>query len=486
MARSASLSCVLLLITIDPLAAHGMGERYDLPLPLELYLVAAAVVVAFSCLVPAAFYRGEQAKKGYGELSCTLIDLRNAAWPAYFGLAIRCIASIGFILLLGAGLFGSRDPFKNPLPVFVWVIGWVGVAYICALLGNIWLLINPWDNLFRFAEWLRARMMRRGRKSRFAYPSIVGAWPAFALFWGFAWLELVWPGRDRPFALATLLSGYSVLTWLGMYLFGRETWLEKVELFSVAFGLFARFSVVDLRKMEESDLIVIRPPASGLVTETPVPISLAAFVLLMLATVTFDGLLETPLWATIHETAVTSNFLGLSPALIGMATSTAGLILFPIIFSLLYLLVARSIAGILSNRNVTTSTRDIACRMVLTIVPISIGYHLSHYLSYLLIAGQFAIPIASDPFALQWNLFGTRLYLIDFSVIDSRFVWYASIVFIVSGHIIAVLLAHLQAAKLTPVDMKTLLLSQAPMVALMTFYTVLSLWILAQPITKTG
>src|SRR5262245_25112819 len=139
MARSASLSCVLLLITIDPLAAHGMGERYDLPLPLELYLVAAAAVVAFSCLVPAAFYRGEQAKKGYGELSCTAIDLRNAAWPAYFGLAIRCIASIGFILLLGAGLFGSKDPFKNPLPVFVWVIGWVGVAYICALLGNIWL-----------------------------------------------------------------------------------------------------------------------------------------------------------------------------------------------------------------------------------------------------------------------------------------------------------------------------------------------------------
>lgn len=27
----------------------------------------------------------------------------------------------------------------------------VGLAYVCALLGNVWAVINPWDNLFRAA-----------------------------------------------------------------------------------------------------------------------------------------------------------------------------------------------------------------------------------------------------------------------------------------------------------------------------------------------
>ena len=116
-------------------------------------------------------------------------------------------------------------------------------------------------------------------------------------------------------------------------------------------------------------------------------------------------------------------------------------------------------------------------------MPIAIAYHLSHYLSYLLVAGQFIIPIASDPFALGWNLFGTRLYLVDFSVIDARFVWYASLALIVAGHVIAVWIAHFQAARYLP-DLRNILWSQIPMLALMIGYTAVSLWILAQPITK--
>jgi len=44
---------------------------------------------------------------------------------------------------------------------------------------------------------------------------------------------------------------------------------------------------------------------------------------------------------------------------------------------------------------------------VLTLVPIAVAYHLSHYFSLLLTAGQFVIPLASDPFGFGWNLFGT-------------------------------------------------------------------------------
>jgi hypothetical protein len=40
----------------------------------------------------------------------------------------------------------------------------------------------------------------------------------------------------------------------------------------------------------------------------------------------------------------------------------------------------------------------LAGRFVLSLVPSAIAYHLAHYFSFLLLAGQFIIPLASDPF----------------------------------------------------------------------------------------
>jgi hypothetical protein len=42
-------------------------------------------------------------------------------------------------------------------------------------------------------------------------------------------MELVWAGRDVPARLAAAMLLYSGLTWLGMLLFGRETWREHAE-----------------------------------------------------------------------------------------------------------------------------------------------------------------------------------------------------------------------------------------------------------------
>src|SRR3546814_6115923 len=44
---AASATCALVI----PASAHGFGERYDLPLPLALYLYGTAAVVALSFAV---------------------------------------------------------------------------------------------------------------------------------------------------------------------------------------------------------------------------------------------------------------------------------------------------------------------------------------------------------------------------------------------------------------------------------------------------
>jgi hypothetical protein len=121
----------------------------------------------------------------------------------------------------------------------------------------------------------------------------------------------------------------------------------------------------------------------------------------------------------------------------------------------------------------------------LTLMPIAIGYHLAHYLSYLFTAGQFIIPIASDPFGWGWNLFGTKLYLLQLGIIDARAAWYGALIFIVGGHVIAVWLAHIEAERHFE-NHRQALASQWPMLILMLGYTAISLWILAQPITEAG
>ena len=123
----------------------------------------------------------------------------------------------------------------------------------------------------------------------------------------------------------------------------------------------------------------------------------------------------------------------------------------------------------------------IARFFILTLLPIAIAYHIAHYLSFLLMAGQYLIPLASDPFGFGWDLFGTKRYFVRIAIIDARVVWYTSVGAIVAGHIAAVCLAHVMALRVFR-DRRMAMASQYPLLVLMIGYTMVSLWIIAQPI----
>ncbi len=126
---------------------------------------------------------------------------------------------------------------------------------------------------------------------------------------------------------------------------------------------------------------------------------------------------------------------------------------------------------------------ELAELFVLSIIPIALAYHLAHYLLFLLIVGQYMIPLASDPFGFGGDLFGITLYMVDIGIVNARFVWITSVIAIVTGHIIAVWLAHVVALRRFR-DSRAALRSQIPMLFLMVAYTMLSLWILAQPVVE--
>jgi hypothetical protein len=216
-----------------PAQAHAFGQRYDLPLPLELYLAGAGAAVALSFVIMAVVFR---ARSGHGDPP--RIDLlefgpaRALLYPALIGL-LQTVSAGLFVLILAAGFLGTQNTLANIGPTFIWIIWWVGLAYVAALVGNLWPAINPWSIVIGALE--RALGLV-GPQARFgmglAYPSWLGVWPAAGLFGVFAWIELISESARVPATLAAFILIYSGITWLGMLAFGRKVWLAHGEAFS--------------------------------------------------------------------------------------------------------------------------------------------------------------------------------------------------------------------------------------------------------------
>jgi hypothetical protein len=122
---------------------------------------------------------------------------------------------------------------------------------------------------------------------------------------------------------------------------------------------------------------------------------------------------------------------------------------------------------------------------VLTLVPIALAYHVAHYFSLFFIGGQYAIPRLSDPFGWGWNLFGTARYQVDIGFVTPWLQWTVAVLAVVLGHVAAVYLSHVTALRVFH-SRSAALRSQIPMILLMIGYTMISLWILSQPMVETG
>jgi hypothetical protein len=519
------------LVGATPAWAHGFGARYDLPIPLWLYLLGAGGAVAVSFVIVALMARRTPGLHGYARLDLRRWALGRALTHAATLNAVRLIAVAIVLLIIVAGLFGTQSPTRNFAPTMVWVIWWVGLAFVCALVGNLWALVNPWRILFAWAEaGYRAATGGRELAGRLAYPRGLGMVPAIILFLVFAWLELVWRGGEVPRSLACAIIAYSAVTWAGMAAFGREIWLRHGEAFDIAFGLLARFAPTEVRvtntalcetcgsgacghgahgAQEHRDCVDcydcasraapdarqfnLRPWAVGLLSHAPVPWTMLVFILLMLATVSFDGIKETPAWTGLMDGIFGTQ--ALAPLLFGlhdltgnvMATlQTLALVVLPTVFLIVYMLFAWMMAAAAGPSDAEpVSAGQVARLFVLSLIPIALAYHLAHYISFLLLAGQLIIPLVSDPFGFGWDLFGTADYRLDIAVVNARMVWYTAVAAIVVGHMVAVYLAHIAAMRVYA-DTRRALRGQIPMLALMVGYTTFSLWILSQPIVKSS
>jgi hypothetical protein len=438
--------------------AHGLVQRSSLPIPEWLFAWAAAAVLCVSFVALAALWPKPR--------------LEHPGWRplpggrALGGRAVEVVGGVIGVLILAfvllTGYAGPPTPLDNFAPTFIFIIFWVGLVFASVLLGDLFRLFNPWRAI--------GRAVFRGRERR-AYPERLGRWPAVAGLFGFTWIELASGWGEHPATLATAVAGYSVLTLAAMAVYGAEPWARHGETFSVYFNLFSRMSVFETRDR----VVGVRPFLGGLPRLDPIA-GTVALVIVMIGTVTFDGLSQGQLWRDVSvqlNDGLATLGIGIesTPKLVATIGLVSGIALVGAFYTL-GIEGARSVGG-------GHDAEELRHRFIHTLVPIAMVYVAAHYLTFLLFEGQSILYLASDPLGDGWNLFGTASSAIDYGLLSQNDAWYLEVGFVVLGHIAALVLAHDRALVLYP-DAKLAVRSQYWMLAIMVGFTSLALWLLAQ------
>ena len=308
-------------LTPAPAAAHALGGAvYTLPLPLWLYLAGAAVAVAASFVVTSLVSRDA------GPPRYRLRDL-----PSGLAAGSRAVLrNLGIAWWYGAIGVGFIVGDISPLPaVLFWIGIWVGLPIAAVLIGNPWPSLSPFRTTFAGLEWVARRLGARQLDLGIRYPAWLARWPAVALLALGVWSELILPGSATASSVAVLLAGYTLLTLAGMVVFGQIAWLRNAELFEVELGWFGRIGAVARRSVsaelcegcgeacriercidcpecataaDDAERVpAVRAWIVGLTDVTRAGWSDAAFIVLLLAGITFDGLRETAFGAAILD-----------------------------------------------------------------------------------------------------------------------------------------------------------------------------------------
>jgi hypothetical protein len=452
--------------------AHGIGAVRDLPVPAWLFLWGGAVVLVASFVALGALWREPLlARHAPGKAIPEWLEriLRSVALRIVLG----AISTALLLLVFLTALLGETNPNDNLAPTFIYVVFWLGLVPLQVFFGDVWRVLNPWRAVADATVWVLEHVLRRSLEPLGELPEWVGRWPAAALLFLFAAMELAYIDPASPRALALAVALYSYVTWFGMAAFGRETWLQQGEAFSAYFGLLARVAPFGLR--ESDDRIVVRWPFTGLAGYPRVP-GTGAVVAVMLGSVGFDGFSRTSLWQNLIADAEAPYVLD-DPRKAELVVT--GLNLLGLIAAILFVAIAY-IAATSAARRTVDAPHSLTRQFVFSLVPIALVYAVAHYFSLLIIQGQFILPLASDPFGTGANWLGSLGdYQPNLTPLAPNTIWYIQVGALVAGHVAGLAIAHDRAVTLFR-SRDAALRSQYAMLALMILYTIGGMWLLSQ------
>jgi len=449
--------------------AHAFGPRYDLPIPLYLFVLGGALVVIASFLL--VLPRGE-----YGDTRREP-ETRDGAYLRSFHPVWGVLTVLWLAFICWGGFFGSQEQAENIITTWLWIVVWIAIPLTVAIVGDWTQPLNPYLFLSRLTDSPRLRQALLGAPDPVRWSDRVGWWPAVVLFFAAACGELIFNlTATIPHVTAILLVLYAAVSLLGGLLFG-EQWLRRGELFTVLFDTWGRMGFFRFGAPGR------RGFAGGLEPGFARDASRIAFVLLMLLNVNFDGLLSTPQW----NLDVLRNLPG-SLSIYGTSQHWFNVAAFVLMAATLAMLLAMfAYASGLAGWHHASPLGALA-NLLPSLVPIAFGYLLAHNLEYILVAGQLLFPLLGNPPGMDsWPLHlpypFNDSYEPNHTFLPSSFYWYASLAVIIAVHVYAVVIAHRHLVRLAP-DVQRGRRSEYPWLVAMVGYTCLSLWLIAQPLTE--
>ena len=340
---------------------------------------------------------------------------------------------------------------------------WVGLTLASVLFGHLWRDIEPWTGPVRTIRRLIGRQGSAGLAR-------LGHLPATLGYLAFAWFEIVSLAPADPYVLARAVAAYYLLI-LALAVAEGEDWLPRGEFLTAYFGFIATIAPFWADAREGRLRVMAGLPGAQVMALPPLTPSAIAFVTLVLASVSFDGLSETFWWLAR---------LGINPlefpgrsAVYGI--NSAALVLF-------WAFSAALILGAIRAGLPRGAFAGAVGPLMLSFLPIAAGYHVAHYLVALLTNGQYAVAALNDPFGTGASWLGLPDHWVSFGFLAERrgvqAIWTAQFAVILGAHLLAVLLSFRLSDR---IEGAATFRAHLPMTLLMVAYTVFGLWLLSAP-----
>jgi hypothetical protein len=328
----------------------------------------------------------------------TLFSTKQSLSGKVFGFII-------IVLLTVPGLINNEPAKTSITPLVLWIFLWIAVPVLGLIFGDLYAKFNP----------LALIVNREGVSHNVYFASF--------LFLCLTWFELVWnkPGNPRHIGIVFLVLLIVVSVIQRFY---NKTIIE-VDPLLLLHHLYSKMKITNSKPVFRTLLNNISNLAQLKGMEY--------FILLMIGTVTYDGLRETTFWFELFGSQTYET-----------SFSTVAFLLMYLLIIVFYRFAcyfAIRVSGEDLNLN------EISLKFGHTMLPIAFAYHVTHYLSLLLFEFQTVVYRLNDPFGFGWNLFNVQEPEVNY-FLEPIALWTIMVIVTLAGHMLSVVLAHDLSVKL--------------------------------------